>query len=354
MMKQKLLIIDVNPFGALTDSVKWVEYLKAEWNITMIRFAAKDGSKANVKGFKLIQLKNFNKRQIKALWFLLYTIVYMVFYRGKIVVEYFPTCEIYKRLFPWKRMLVDIRTLSVSNQETIRKAHNARLVKACTYYDKVTAISKGVAKQMSLPNISVLPLGSDVISSTDKIFTDAIRLIYVGTFTNRQIERTIEGVVTFHKEHPEIPISYSIIGYGVNNEEQLFSKIINEQDATDYIKVIGRVAHENLKPYFDNSNVGLSFVPITDYYNDQPPTKTYEYCLSGIVCIATATTINKELITPKNGVLIDGTIDGVKKGIEAYWSNRAEYDSKVIRDVLHDCTWDNIVADILNPILKQI
>ena len=106
--------------------------------------------------------------------------------------------------------------------------------------------------------------------------------------------------------------------------------------------------------YFDNSNVGLSFVPITDYYNDQPPTKTYEYCLSGIVCIATATTINKELITPKNGVLIDGTIDGVKKGIEAYWSNRAEYDSKVIRDVLHDCTWDNIVADILNPILKQI
>ena len=56
MMKQKLLIIDVNPFGALTDSVKWVEYLKAEWNITMICFAAKDGSKANVKGFKNIQL----------------------------------------------------------------------------------------------------------------------------------------------------------------------------------------------------------------------------------------------------------------------------------------------------------
>ena len=72
-MKQKLLIIDVNPFGALTDSVKWVKYLKDEWNITMICFAAKDGSKAMAAGFQLIQLKNFKRRQIKALWFLLYT-----------------------------------------------------------------------------------------------------------------------------------------------------------------------------------------------------------------------------------------------------------------------------------------
>lgn len=353
-MKQDLLIIDVNPFGALTDSVKWVEFLKDEWNITMICFAEKDGSKANNYGFKLIQLRNYKRRKIKALWFLLYTIIYLFFHRGKIVVEYFPTCEIYKRLFPWKRILVDVRTLSVSTQDNVRKVHNARLVKACTYFDKVTAISEGVAKQMALPNISVLPLGSDVISYTEKVFTDAIRLIYVGTFTNRHIELTIEGVIAFHKEHPDIPITYNIIGYGVNNEELQFCKIVNKNKATDYIKIIGKVPHKDLKPYLDNSNVGLSFVPITDYYNDQPPTKTYEYCLAGIYCIATATTVNKSLINTQNGVLIEDTIQDVKNGLEYFWNNRKMFSSKEIRNSLQECTWENIVTHKFSPILKSL
>lgn len=353
-MKKKLLIIDINPFGALTDSVKWVEYLKDEWKITMICFAAKDGKKANVDGFKLIQLRNFKKRKIKALWFLLYTIVYLVFYRGKTVVVYFPTCEIYKRLFPWKRMLVDVRTLSVSDNQNVRIAHNVRLVKACSYYDKITAISEGVAKQMCLPNISVLPLGSDVISSIDKIFTDAIRLIYVGTFTNRHIERTIEGVVAFRKAHPDVSIDYKIIGYGVADEESLFENMITKYKANDYIHIIGKVPHNQLNAYLDLSNVGLSFVPITDYYNDQPPTKTYEYCLSGIYCIATATRINENLINKRNGILIDDTVESVKKGIEYFWVNREKFNSTEIRNSLQECTWKNIVINKFSPILKSL
>lgn len=353
-MKPKLLIIDVNPFGALTDSVKWVKYLKNDWDITMICFAAKDGSKANAAGFKLIQLKNFKKRQIKALWFLLYTIIYLIFFKGKIVVEYFPTCEIYKCLFPWKRMLVDIRTLSVSDKENVRAAHNKRLVKACSYFNKVTAISEGVAQKIGLSGIEILPLGSDVISTTNKVFTDRIRLIYVGTFTNRHIERTIEGVAAFRKANPDIPIDYKIIGYGVAGEELLFKNIITEYKANDYILLIGKVPHNQLSTYFDLSNVGLSFVPITDYYNDQPPTKTYEYCLSGIYCLATATTINKSLIKAQNGLLIDDTANAIKDGLEFYWSNRENIHSKEIRKSLHDSTWENIVLNKFNPILKSL
>lgn len=350
----KLLIIDINPFGALTDSVKWVKYLKNDWDITMICFAAKDESKEKAVGFKLIQLKNFKKRQIKALWFLLYTIIYLFFFKGKIVVEYFPTCEIYKCLFPWKRMLVDIRTLSVSDKKNVRTAHNKRLVKACSYYDKVTAISDGVAQKIGLSGIEILPLGSDVISTTNKVFTDKIRLIYVGTFTNRHIDRTIEGVVAFRNAHPEVSIDYKIIGYGVAGEESLFENIITEYKANEYIHIIGKVPHNQLSTYFDLSNVGLSFVPITDYYNDQPPTKTYEYCLSGIYCIATATRINKNLINKRNGILIDDTVESVKKGIEYFWINRDKFNSTEIRNSLQECTWKNIVINKFSPILKSL
>jgi len=39
------------------------------------------------------------------------------------------------------------------------------------------------------------------------------------------------------------------------------------------------------------------------YYDCQPATKTFEYILSGMVCIATSTYENKKLINNINGVL---------------------------------------------------
>lgn len=44
------------------------------------------------------------------------------------------------------------------------------------------------------------------------------------------------------------------------------------------------------------------YVPITDYYEYQPPTKTFEYVLSGLLCLATATSSNKEVITEEKVV----------------------------------------------------
>lgn len=353
-MKNKVLIIDVNPFGALTDTVKWAEYLKEEWNVTVLCYAAKDGRKAKADGIKLIQLKNFKKRQIKAMYFILYSIIYLLFYNGKIVVEFFPMCEIYKKIFPKKRMLLDIRTLSVSSDENTRKALNLKIRNACQYYDKVTAISEGVVRQIGVPGIEVLPLGSDVISPSKKKFNDSIRLIYVGTFTNRNIEKTIEGVISYHKANHEVPINYQVIGYGNNGEENMFQHIIEKNNANDYVHIVGKVPHAKLKTYFDNSNVGFSFVPITDYYNDQPPTKTYEYCLSGIYCIGTATSINKQLLNDNNGILIADSSEGVKIGLEVFWENRNKLDSKRIKKTLELYTWRNIVLYQFSPILKAL
>ena len=339
-MKKNLLIIDVNPFGDLTDTVKWVEYLKVDWNVTVLCFAGKDGSKANADGYRLIQLRNFRKRQIKGVYFILYSLFYLLFFKGKVVVEFFPLCEIYKKIFSKKKMLLDVRTLSVSSDESIRSAYNARIKKACLCFDKVTAISEGVVRQIGLKGIEILPLGSDVISSTEKVFTDSIRLLYVGTFTNRSIEQTIEGVIAFHKEHSEIPIKYNIVGYGNDNEEIFFQQIIDENGADEYIHIIGKVSHDALKTYFDKCNAGFSFVPITDYYNDQPPTKTYEYCLSGMFCIGTATTANKQLINANNGVLISDTAEGVRNGLKYYWDNRSSFNPRVIMKTLESCTWE--------------
>lgn len=41
---------------------------------------------------------------------------------------------------------------------------------------------------------------------------------------------------------------------------------------------------------------------MTEYYDSQPPTKTFEYALSGLYVLATKTRENEKVITNDNGV----------------------------------------------------
>lgn len=354
MKRRNVLILDVDPYGALTDSVKWSQYLAEDRNVTVLCFAQKDGTRASSDKVNLIQVPNLKNRNLKALLFYVVCFSRLLFFRGVVMIVFFPKCEIFKKLMPWKKYILDVRTLSVSNNEHARQAYNARIFAACRAYGNVTAISKGVADQIGLSGIKILPLGSDIISSCDKKYNDAIRLIYVGTFTNRHIEETIKGVIQFHVEHPNVLISYDVIGYGVNGEEELFKSIIADADANSYIHLIGKVPHNELGRYLDSANVGLSYVPLTSYYDHQPPTKTYEYCMSGIFCLGTATTCNKELISADNGLLIKDNAESVCKALEQYWQLRDMIDYNKIKESLVSYSWRNIVNDTLSVIIDNV
>lgn len=354
MNKQNILILDINPYGVLTDSVKWSTYLAEQREVTVVCFTQKDGTKASSKDVKLVQVPNLKNRKLKAILFYVVCLYRVLFFRGVILIVYFPLCEILKRLIPWKKYILDVRTLSVSDDELVRKAHNERIVVACRAYGNVTAISKGVAEQLGLPGIKILPLGSDTISSCQKKYDDGIRLIYVGLFTNRHIEDTIKGVIQYHENHPDVPVSYNVIGYGVNGEQDLFRSIIAKAEASSYIHLVGKVSHSELPSYFDNANVGFSYVPITPYYDHQPPTKTFEYCMSGIYCIGTATICNKELISADNGMLIMDNAESVKEALEHFWKIRNKIDFLSIKNSLASYTWRNIVCGTLSDIIDNV
>ena len=350
----RLLIIDVNPFGALTDVVKWVQYLPKDWSIKVLCFAPKQGERAEVEGVTVKEVHNFNNRQAKAIIFFLYSFWQLLFLRGKVIVVYFPHCELLKRLFPWKKMLLDIRTLSVNKDINVRQRHNAAVRRACLVFDKVSAISEGVAKQLGDIDVNILPLGADTISSSKKEYSNGIRLIYVGIFSNRNIEETIKGVVDFHNTFPHIPICYKLIGYGTTSEEESIKKLIQSCSADNFIKFIGRVPHHRLSSYFDESNVGISFVPITDYFEYQPPTKTFEYCISGLFCLATGTKANKDIITSDCGLIINDTAQGVKEGLIKYWSICTSVNETAVRRSLETSKWQVIVETHLNPIITSL
>jgi glycosyltransferase involved in cell wall biosynthesis len=226
------------------------------------------------------------------------------------------------------------------------------LRKSAMTFDTVSAISKGVIRKLNIHrNISLLPLGADAISNTDKEFT-AIHLLYIGTMTNRHIPQTIEGLSMYLTKNPHAKITYDIVG-GDNGEGELkhVEEVVKKYGLGEYIRVHGPKPHNELKPFLDNCNVGISYVPITDYFQYQPPTKTYEYAFSGLATIATATFANSEIINDTNGIIIKDTPEDFCQGLEKIKS--LKFNSKLIRQSVSKFSWKNIVSKYLVPIIEQ-
>jgi hypothetical protein len=93
---------------------------------------------------------------------------------------------------------------------------------------------------------------------------------------------------------------------------------------------------------------------MTTYYDTQPPTKTFEYLLSGMAVIATATSENRRIINSTNGVLISDDATGFANGLEKLFKRRHEFSSDEIRKPLMQHTWDNIVNFRLKPYLTDL
>src|SRR5699024_7995327 len=134
-----------------------------------------------------------------------------------IIVHYFKFCEYLKKLVPWKKMLLDIRTLSVNKDAIVREKHNNKIKESCRYFNCITVVSEGVRQRLGLSKkkTSILPLGADVISTIDKDFS-TLNLLYVGTLNNRNITQTIEGLSIFLKNNPKVKniTTYDIVGDG--------------------------------------------------------------------------------------------------------------------------------------------
>jgi glycosyltransferase involved in cell wall biosynthesis len=93
---------------------------------------------------------------------------------------------------------------------------------------------------------------------------------------------------------------------------------------------------------------------MTDYYDVQPVTKTFEYLLSGMPVIATNTSENRKVINQGNGVLIGDTAEDFYTGLKTILKNRLFFDSVKIRNNSMEYTWYNIVDKNLKIYLDQV
>jgi glycosyltransferase involved in cell wall biosynthesis len=250
---------------------------------------------------------------------------------------------------------LDIRTGSIKTSYWRRWIEDALLICESKVFRHVVVLSESLARKLGLTpgRYRVLPLGADVLADNEKRF-DALRLLYVGTLSGRQIEKTILGFAEFHRRHKgEIEMSYTIAGDGYRGELDQLKHLADELGLGEVVKCLGFVNHADLAPYWRDCNVGVSFIPINDIYDCQPATKTFEYLLAGMPVIATGTLENARVVNQDNGVLIDDSAQAFCNGIETIWLNRSKYNSGSVRATSASYRWKNIVYENLLPYLAS-
>ena len=343
--KPKLLFIYPNQFGYLTDGYKYCEHLRHSFDITYICFD---------QGFERLVLPDIN-------------VIYMPYTIGKIsrLIHFyrflikltlqenfealftiqFEFCFIIGLFAKSKVKILDYRSGDLSTNAYKRKFKNQLMWFDSLFFQNVSVISAGVRDILLLNRYKthILPLGADIISVQPHSF-ERLDLIYVGSFSLRNIHQTIEGLALFLATRKVLSklISYTIIGFGNEQEEKVIINSIEKSGLNDLVYFIGRKKYTDLSTYFDVCNIGVSYVPITPYYQYQPVTKLFEYMMSGMPVIATETYENKLIVNENNGVLICDSPEDFCNGLVTIYNKRNLFNSYEIRKSVESYSWENI------------
>lgn len=350
MKNKKILIVAPYQFGELSDCYYWAKYASIEgWDVAYYGYkyiGARQERERTCEGVKVWGVNHQKNRILLGLRFYLKLIALIILSGCRnIIVCYTRGIDILPFLFPYRNIILDIRTLSVAQDPRTRHIFNENLKKTIRKFHRTTFISQGVMKTLGIDkgvNAFILPLGAEHISREMKSFC-RMRLLYIGTFNNRNLPDFIAGLQLF-KQRYNVDFSFDIIGCGSAEEETKLSNAIAKA-SNCHIRLHGYLTHEKAMSFFDQCNIGVCYVPITEYYDYQPPTKLYEYLLSGMVCIATRTKSNEAVVTKNLGILIDDTPDSVCDGLFSLYSHLPNYTS---RDILKesDCYhWKYIVKN---------
>ncbi|MBZ9687732.1 glycosyltransferase [Clostridium estertheticum] len=360
---KKILFVSNNQFGYLIDTLKYCEYLGELYEIQIV---CVDNGLPKIENQNIVvhYIQNDNKYTKRIKFAKITKGIAAHFNPNLIFVDYFVGCSTIKLYLGNKYTYnLDIRTGAISKNKIVRKTKNLILKLEAYLFSNVSIISKHLQKHLKINSLKVhkLPLGADkniFEKSADMQYEDEkLKLIYVGTLYERKIEQTILGISIFMSKYRDSAanITYDIIGYSKNSEdEKIIEKYIVDLNLEDVVVNHGKLEYTKAMGFVSKADIGISYIPITEYFNFQPPTKTFEYLLSGLPCIATNTFENAQIINTTNGILIADTPEGFCEGLNDIITKFEGYNKGKIVNSVSTFTWENIILNNLNPYLKSI
>jgi glycosyltransferase involved in cell wall biosynthesis len=353
---KRILIINKSQFGYHTDYYFFCKYLRSDFLVTLL---CMDYSLPRIS-LPGVHVKYISRHRIKLirslnfLWLIAKEI--RLRHNDLIFIYYFNFCSVLRLIFPGRLFVLDVRTSSIHKNPFTRWIWNFKLRTELKLFLNRTVISESLAIKLGLKpgHFHLLPLGAEEISPVIKNYNE-FNLLYVGTFISRNIHETIKGFKNFYDDYSDlVGITYTIIGYGKEEDETVICRLIDEFNLKSIVNFIGQVPYTRLKEYFDRCNVGITYIPVTRYYDCQPSTKTFEYIMSGLYCIATDTIENKKVIREENGILCSDTPESFYKALKKLLENRNKLHDDVIRNSLESYKWEKIVLENFKPYINTL
>ncbi|MCF8780053.1 glycosyltransferase [Vibrio sp. IRLE0018] len=349
MTRKKITIVCSNQFGYLTDTFNYCLYLREQYNIHYICI---DFGKPKIEmegvqvSYMPLQRLGFGK------WFDFYQ-----YCKGNLAdsdvyfVKHFFLCSLLLLNIDRKTSVCDTRTGSVRNNKFVRSVENALMSLEMNLFKHKTAISHSLAKKLYLFNYQLLPLGTTLFKRRDHLEANALNLIYVGTLTGRKLQDTLFGFRRFVEQSklPRDKISYQIIGDGEGNELNYLKQISGELELDDIVTFHGRLPNTVIEPFLQNSNVGISYVPITPYYDVQPVTKTLEYLSSGMPVVGTATKEQKIILSSTVlGELCNDNAESFCTALDSIYQRIDQFEPAKLADTVAEFNWRDIAKSLDN------
>ncbi len=352
----RLLIVDHHQFGYLTDTYKYCCYLKDSWEITVVcwdygqkrvdldRVRVLYVSRSGPKPVRLSRLLRHARAEIRSGQ---YDVGFVVYFRG---------CSLLAGRQWRSRLNLDIRTGSVYSSQRRRRFENRLLRLESLRFGHVSVISESLRDALNLKPAScqIIPVGGESYHTGSQDFT-SVRFLYVGTFLNREIEKTVLAFDDLYRKlSHRYEMTYEIVGDGPAEDTRRVLRAIEQCSSRGAIRYRGRVPNADIGEVFRRNNIGIVYIPIVEQYQPQPSTKLFESLLSGMPVLATATYENNRVVNPENGVLVHDDVESVREGMESLVTNLARYDSNRIRRSVSACRWEEIATKNVGPYLASI
>jgi glycosyltransferase involved in cell wall biosynthesis len=350
-----LLLIDQHQFGYLTDIYSFCRYLRDDFDITCICWDY-EAPRISMDGVRVRYVSRRGNKPVRLLRFLAAAAKEMLKAGYDItLIEYFQGCSLLRGIRPFRPTVVDIRTGSEHKNSRRRRLDNFLLRAECSLYRHITIISESLRRVLGFPGgrCHHLPLGGEELALPPKTF-EHMRLFYVGTLLQRDLAKTVEGFDRFYREfHDRIDLHYDIVGDGPDHEQRTLREAIARSSCPDAVTYHGRIPFVELRPYLEAANFGVAFIPMTPYFHPQPSTKVFEYLLSGMPVLATATDENLLVMNDARGVVFEDTAEGFYEGLKRASERRFQFDSRGIMEGSRQYSWAAIVRENLRPYLLQ-
>lgn len=265
-----------------------------------------------------------------------------------------------------KKWCIDLRTGSVNRKKYLADISNIFTRIESLFFDARLAIKKELGFKVYGKNthFDVLPLGADFNKfhpylntsfRTELDINDERKVvIFVSNLMKtRNPIRVIRAFEIAYKKNKNLFLL--IVGGG---EELDSLKAYTYDAAVDNVVLFtGGVLSEVVPDYMSIADVSLSYVPVVEQFDTQPPLKTVESLAMGLPTIATSTKGNKEFIEDGvNGLLVDDNEKEIANCICRLLDNE-ELRRKIMaraRESVRKYDWICIVDNILIPFYKRI